>query len=72
MKRSKSGIALSLLESPETVTLAEKEELISFIRSNYCIAFRLQDLGEQKEEILEFLRKNHEEYICYLKDIMIR
>ncbi len=72
MKRSKSNIALTLLENPGDVTLDEKEELLSFIRSYYCLTFRLQDLGEQKEEILDFLRKNHEEYVCYLKDIMIR
>jgi len=72
MKRSKSNIALTLLEKPEDVTLDEKEELLSFIRTNYWVSFRLQDLGEHKDEILEFLRRNHEEYVCYLKDIMIR
>lgn len=72
MKRSKSGIALCLLEEPHRVSLEEKEELIGFIRNNYCITFSLQDLYNNKEEVLEFLRKNHEEYVCYLKDIMIR
>ncbi len=72
MKRSKSGILLCLLDTPEEITVEEKEELIGFIRKEYSVTFCLKDLHENKEEILEFLRKNHEEYVTYLKDIMIR
>lgn len=72
MKRSKSGILLCLLDTPEKVSVEEKEELLGFIRRNYCVTFCLRDLYANKEEVLEFLRKHHEEYITYLKDIMIR